>query len=92
MPAYGERMAECEMLPNPMSALLKEIQADAIDTKVSISNVLRKCAVLASQLKNNELRDWAFKELNGYPDTDIPPYRVVPAAAQAHLSRGGLGI
>ena len=72
-----------------MAVFLKEIQADAIDAKVPISNVLRKCAVLAAQLKNNELRDWAFKELNGYPDGEVPAYRVLPAAAQAHLHAAG---
>ncbi len=78
------------MLPATMSALLKQIQSDAVDASVPISNVLRKCAVLGAQLKNNELRDWAFKELNGYTgDDDVPPYRVIGAPTLANLHASG---
>jgi hypothetical protein len=72
-----------------MSALLREIQADAINADVPIATVLRKCAVLAAQLKNVELRDWAFHELNGYGDDDIPTYRVIPAPALANITASG---
>ena len=51
-----------------MPSLLKEIRDAAVDANVPIANVLRKCAVLGAKLKNNELRDWALQELNGYKD------------------------
>ncbi len=59
-----------------MLSLLKEIRDAAVDANVPIANVLRKCAVLGAKLKNNELRDWALQELNGYKDeNDLPEYR-----------------
>ncbi len=63
-----------------MPSLLKEIRDAAVDANVPIANVLRKCAVLGAKLKNNELRDWALQELNGYKDgNDLPEYRKVMA-------------
>lgn len=56
--------------------LLSEIQNAAVDANVPLANVLRKCAVLGAELKNDELRDWALRELNGYQDgDDVPEYR-----------------
>lgn len=72
-----------------MPSLLKEIQAAAVDANVPIANVLRKCAVLAAQLKNDELRDWAFRELNGYDAAEVPEYRILGAPTRAHLHVGG---
>jgi hypothetical protein len=41
-----------------------------------VAVLLRQCLVLAARLQNDELRDWAKLELNGYPDgVDLPPYR-----------------
>ena len=71
-----------------MANLLKEIQAATTESNYPLANVLRKCAVLASQIKNSELRDWVFKELNGYDNnTDtIPKYRVLGASVQGNLA------
>jgi uncharacterized protein (DUF433 family) len=70
-----------------MSSLLNQIQDAAVDAKEPIANVLRKLAVLASRLNNDELGAWAFRELNGYgTDDELPEYRVVPAHASANLA------
>ena len=70
-----------------MPSLLKDIRDAAIDAKESMASVLRKCAVLGSQLNNHELRDWAMKELNGYGAEDaLPDYRIVGAPLQGHLA------
>jgi hypothetical protein len=45
--------------------LLDEIVDLAIDNQASISVLLRKCLVLAHQLKNDRLRSWVENELNG---------------------------
>jgi hypothetical protein len=43
---------------------------------------LRKCIILAHQLKNERLKIWANEELNGYSDIEtLPDYRVLPASA-----------
>jgi hypothetical protein len=70
-----------------MSALLTQIQDAAIDSKEPIANVLRKLAVLASRLENEELGAWAFRELNGYgPDYALPDYRIIAAHASVNLA------
>lgn len=59
-------------------SLLREIQSDAVDAKVDISVVLRKCKVLAARLSNEEFKLWVEHELNGYPPgMDLPKYRVL---------------
>jgi hypothetical protein len=48
--------------------LLDEIIDLAVDSKQPVTALLRKCIVLAHQLKNERLRKWANEELNGYGD------------------------
>jgi hypothetical protein len=68
-------------------SLLQDVQNAAIDAAVPISTLLRKCAVLAARLNNDELRAWVSKELNGYENVkDIPDYRVLGARASGHLA------
>jgi hypothetical protein len=68
-------------------SLLHELQNAAVDATVPISTLLRKCAVLAARLDNEELRAWVAKELNGYESLEeIPAYRVTAASATGHLA------
>ena len=70
-----------------MASLLKDIRNAALEADVPIANVLRKCAVLGTQLKNNDLRDWALQELKGYDnEDDVPEYRKVPAPLMGNFS------
>ena len=70
-----------------MLSLLKEIRNAAVDADVPIANVLRKCAVLGTQLKNNDLRNWALQELNGYAaEIDVPEYRKIGAPLIGNLA------
>jgi hypothetical protein len=55
--------------------LIAEIQRDAIDTKASVSSLLRKVKLAASKLKLEDLASWVDFELNGYPTRDVPEYR-----------------
>lgn len=56
--------------------LLREIQAAATDTKEPVSNLLRRCLILARRLNNTTLKCWAESELNGYSDEEpLPRYR-----------------
>lgn len=62
--------------------LLDEIIALATDDKRPITSLLRKCIVLAHQLKNERLKKWGNEELNGYDSKDsLPAYRILAAAA-----------
>ncbi|MGA3055769.1 MAG: hypothetical protein ABSD63_16305 [Candidatus Korobacteraceae bacterium] len=70
--------------------LLSDIIDLATDNKQPVSALLRKCVVLAHQIKNDKLKIWANKELNGYGnDDELPDYRVTPAQARGHFSGWG---
>jgi hypothetical protein len=56
--------------------LLNEIIEAATDPKTSVADTLRKCIVLAFELKNEQLKTWAEAELNGYnKNNSVPEYR-----------------
>lgn len=56
--------------------LLGEIQSAAVDPNHSVSDLLRKCQILAFRLKHEPFKQWVAHELNGYPDgSSLPPYR-----------------
>lgn len=67
--------------------LLDDIISPATNSKVSVTDLLRRCVILAHQLKNERLKAWANQELNGYPSVEgLPPYRVIPAGAVGSFS------
>lgn len=71
-------------------SLLHEIQTAATASAVPVSEVLRRCKVLAARTGSRELAEWAGYELNGYPADRtpdagsfptydaLPAYRVIP--------------
>jgi hypothetical protein len=61
-----------------MSGLILELQADALDRNVRVSDLLRKAFVISKKLGINELERWIQNELNGYsPHEEIPAYREI---------------
>jgi AbiTii len=57
-------------------SLLDEIQASATNSAVPLSDMLRKCQILASRLRHEPFKQWVSHELNGYPDdAELPTYR-----------------
>lgn len=57
-------------------ALLQDIVAAATQEDCDLPSLLRKALVLASRLRNDELKTWVGQELNGYPDEElVPEYR-----------------
>jgi hypothetical protein len=57
-------------------ALLDEVIDTAVDDKVSIATLLRKCLVLEQQFHNEKFRIWLDRELDGYePSDELPSYR-----------------
>lgn len=59
---------------------LAEIESDALDESVSVATALRKCVALGGKSGSAELRDWATRELKGYPNLeDLPEYRTIAA-------------
>lgn len=69
--------------------LLDDIINLATDNRQSVAVLLRKCLILAHQLKNERLKQWANAELNGYDSLDdMPEYRKVPAQAKGNFVGG----
>lgn len=62
-----------------MTGLVHELQRDALDPKVSVSDLLRKALVVSRKLNIPDIIEWLSHELNGYPPEDdlIPDYRQV---------------
>ncbi|MCU1320749.1 MAG: Uncharacterized protein JWM43_398 [Acidobacteriaceae bacterium] len=58
-----------------MSSLVEELQRDALNPDVRVSNLLRKAKTIAVKLDLPELAAWVEKELNGYHDCEVPEYR-----------------
>jgi len=70
--------------------LLEQIIESAIDTATPLSVLLRKCLLLAHELRNERLKAWANQELNGYPgDGELPDYRIIGAGAKGNFSGYG---
>ena len=66
--------------------LLDEIIDYAVGNEQPVSVLLRKCLILAYQLKNDRLKIWIEKELDGYnADDELPEYRHAGAPAKGTL-------
>jgi hypothetical protein len=58
-----------------------------MDGEQSLSGLLRKCLVLAHELKDERLKAWTNQELNGYPSTEgIPQYRTIHTGAYGYFA------
>jgi diguanylate cyclase (GGDEF)-like protein len=65
-----------------MPALLGEIIDLAERGDSSLPDILRKCLRLATDLKNDRLKEWVEHELYGYAEAEkVPEYRIVRAHA-----------
>lgn len=59
-------------------SLLRQIQDAAASSESPLSDLLRRCQILASRLRSEDLAGWVALELNGYPSRDaVPDYRVL---------------
>ena len=66
--------------------LVDEIIDGAVDGRTPLADVLRKCLVLSFQLKNDRLKEWVEKELNGYGREDtLPEYRDLQLHSKGHF-------
>jgi hypothetical protein len=66
--------------------LVLELQRDALDSKVPVSDLLRKALVAATKLGVKDLQTWVTKEMNGYwedDEDDVPRYREVRGELKA---------
>lgn len=71
--------------------ILGDIVELAASDDARLVTILRKCLIVAAQLKNDRLREWALAELTGYKDhLAMPDYRVCGITAKGHFL-GALG-
>jgi len=67
-------------------SFLREIQESAINSKIDLATLLRKCKVLAARLGNPEFKNWVENELNGYKDkNEVPSYRKFNVYSKGHF-------
>ena len=69
-----------------MSSLVLELQRDALDKSINVSDLLRKAMVVSKKLGINEIEEWISRELEGYPndESEIPPYREITGQVMAY--------
>jgi hypothetical protein len=60
-----------------MQSLVEELQKDALNQDVAVTELLQKCLVVAVKLEIQEFASWARQELDGYKNEEVPEYRVV---------------
>lgn len=65
-----------------MSSVIVELQREALDKNIRVSDLLRKALVVARKLKLTEFQEWIDKELNGYKD-EVPDYRILTGKVRA---------
>jgi hypothetical protein len=73
-----------------MSSLILELQRDALQPDVRLTDLLRKALVVARKLGLGEFEEWVNAELNGYMDrSKIPDYRELSGFPVAYSSQHG---
>ncbi|NNH77714.1 hypothetical protein HLH17_08600 [Acinetobacter sp. ANC 5380] len=67
-------------------SLLREIQAGAVNSEIQVSDLLRKCKILAYRLGNEDFKIWLESELNGYSYEDaLPSYRILTVGSKGNF-------
>ena len=63
-----------------MTGLVEQLQADAMNSAVSVADLLRKAKAVAIKLNQNELVGWLESEMSGYAlGATLPEYRLLAA-------------
>lgn len=60
-----------------MDSLVLELQRDALDRNIHITDLLRKALLVSKKLKIKDIEEWLDGELNGYEGIPTPDYRQV---------------
>jgi hypothetical protein len=58
-------------------SIIEQIQRDALDQTVRVSDLLRRVKLAATKLGLGAVEDWVEQELNGYGELPFPNYRVI---------------
>jgi hypothetical protein len=65
-----------------MTSVVIELQREALDRNVPVSDLLRKALIVARKLKLAAFQEWIENELNGYKD-GLPQYRMLEGQVRA---------
>lgn len=65
-----------------MASLVEDLQKDALNHDVSVTELLQKSLVVAIKLKLEEFASWVRRELDGYGKEEVPEYRVLHGSPQ----------
>jgi hypothetical protein len=60
-----------------MSSIIQELQSDALNQKISVTELLQKCLLVATKLGIVEFASWTRLELDGYRGREVPEYRII---------------
>ena len=69
-----------------MIPIVIQLQNDALDRSIAISDLLRKAYFIAKKLNLSEFEEWINNELNGYEASDVPCYRKMRGKLQSYNS------
>ena len=67
----------------PVPSIIEQIQHDALDRNVRVSDLLRRVKLAATKLSLGVVEDWVENELNGYDGRPVPEYRIVRGRPKA---------
>ena len=74
-----------------MASLVHELQKEALDPNVKVSDLLRKALVVSKKLGISEIESWINKELNGYEvGSTMPEYRFAYGRVMVEDPRSGM--
>jgi AbiTii len=64
-------------MSDSMTSIIEQIQRDALDRTVRVSDLLRRVKLAATKLGLGAVEDWVEQELNGYNESPVPNYRII---------------
>lgn len=67
-----------------MTSTIKSLKEETVKQEISVSNLLRKAKVIASELELSDFLKWIDFELNGYGKESVPEYRVIKGDPRAY--------
>lgn len=76
-----------------MAGIVLELQHEALDKSIRVSDLLRKALLVAKKLKISELESWILSELNGYSNTNkdsFPEYRWISGQIRSFNPYNGM--
>lgn len=67
------------------NSIVIQLQKDALDRSIKITDLLRKAYLVAKKLKIQEMQNWINKEFNGFENSaDAPSYREIHGTIMAY--------